>query len=60
MQAVAGYAKVFRKMREGNLTHPEIFVTHSTPRARQPPLRPTQALASGRRWLNLTCRSPRR
>lgn len=27
--AVAAYAKVFRKLREGNLMHPELFVTHS-------------------------------
>ena len=26
--AVAAYAKVFRKIQEGNLTHPELFVTH--------------------------------
>lgn len=26
---VAAYAKVFRKIKEGNLTHPELYITHS-------------------------------
>ena len=26
---MAAYTKVFRKIKEGNLTHPELYVTHS-------------------------------
>lgn len=29
VEAVAAYAKVFRKMKEEHLTHPEVYITHS-------------------------------
>ena len=29
VEAIAAYAKVFRKMKEGHLTHPEVYITHS-------------------------------
>eukprot|EP00959_Pyramimonas_sp_CCMP1952_P229822 4805128-Pyramimonas_sp.AAC.1 len=28
-RCVAAYAKVFLKIKQGNLTHPELYVTHS-------------------------------
>ena len=28
-RAVAAYAKVFKKIKDGNLTHPELYITHS-------------------------------